>query len=271
MDILKCPTCGKPLKKQEKSCLCTQGHCYDIARSGYINLLPANRKRTPFPGDNADMIAARAALMDSGYYAALGDCVCKILHGRDTAAVLDIGCGEGYISRVIKIRYPKTRVLGIDISKFAVDAASKRCKDNLYCVASSAALPVCDGSIDVIINTFAPIDIAELDRVLAEGGILIKIVPAPQHLWQLKELLYENPYQNPEDAFCPEGYILKQKIVVESMFEAKGKQIESLLQMTPYYYKTAKESLDRIIALPSLITKLSFCVMVFCKDTTPNR
>lgn len=267
MDILKCPTCGKPLKKQEKSYICAQGHCYDIARSGYVNLLPPNRKRTLFPGDNADMIAARVALMDSGYYDALGECVCKILQDKSTATVLDIGCGEGYISRIIKLRYPKTHIMGIDISKFAVDAASKRCKDNLYCVASSAALPVCSGSIDVIINTFAPIDTGELDRVLTKDGILIKIVPAPQHLWHLKELLYENPYQNPEDTFSPQGYTLKQKIVVESMFETKGKQIESLLQMTPYYYKTAKESLDRIIALPSLITKLSFCVMVFCKDT----
>lgn len=263
MKILKCPVCGKPLHREKKSFFCDARHCYDIAKSGYVNLLAPNQKRTPLPGDNAEMIAARTALMDKGYYDSLANCINNILEEKPCKTVLDIGCGEGVISRKIKEHYPETCVLGIDISKFAVDTASKRCKENLYAVASSAALPLLDSTVDVAINTFAPIDQAELKRVLVPGGIFIKIVPAPDHLWQLKELLYEQPYKNPEPSFAPEGMTLLGKQTVNSLFTAKGKMIQDLLQMTPYYYKTPKESIARITSMQEITTLLSFCVLYY--------
>lgn len=263
MEILRCPACGKPLRRENKSYFCPDRHCYDIAKSGYVNLLSPNRKRTQFPGDNAEMISARAALMDSGYYSALTDSICDVLSSNPGGVVLDIGCGEGAITRIIKYRYPKMLVLGIDISKFAVDAASKRCKENIYFVASSASLPIMDKSVDFVINTFAPIDLIELKRVLKPSGLFIKIVPAPDHLWHLKELLYETPYKNPEDTFNPEGFTLMEKVTVNSLFTARGNMILDLLQMTPYYYKTSKESIERITSLDEITTELSFDLMVF--------
>lgn len=263
MDILKCPVCGKPLCRENKSLFCPSRHCFDIAKSGYINLLPPNAKRKPLPGDNAEMISARASLMDSGYYAPLADAVANIIQPLSAAVVLDIGCGEGYLSRKIKERYPNIYILGIDISKFATDEAAKRCKENLYCVASSASLPVMDSSVDIAINTFAPVQISELKRVLKPNGIFIKIVPAPDHLWELKELLYETPYKNPDDAFLSEGLAPIEKKEVSYSFTACGKQIGELLQMTPYYYKTSKESIARLCAMHSVTTRLAFSVMVF--------
>lgn len=263
MDILKCPVCGKPLCRENKSLFCPSRHCFDIAKSGYINLLPPNAKRTPLPGDNAEMIAARASLMDSGYYALLADAVAGIMQNTHDAVVLDIGCGEGYLSRKIKEKYPEMFILGVDISKFATDEAAKRCKENLYCVASSASLPVIDNSVDIAINTFAPIQIPELKRVLKHNGIFIKIVPAPDHLWELKEFLYETPYKNPEDAFLPEGLTPIEKKEVSYSFTACGNRIGELLQMTPYYYKTSKDSIARLCAMPSVTTRLAFSVMVF--------
>lgn len=263
MEILMCPICGKPLRCENKSYFCLDRHCYDIARNGYVNLLPPNRKRTPLPGDNAEMIAARVSLMDNGYYSALAECLLDILGKKPFGTVLDIGCGEGYLTRIINEQYPKMLVVGIDISKFAVDAASKRCKENVYCVASSASLPIQDHTVDAVINTFAPIDLTELKRVLAPKGILIKIVPAPSHLWHLKELLYDNPYKNPDNSFEPEGFRLLEKSTVKQDFTVAGNRVFELLQMTPYYYKTSKDSIERLTSMPEVTTELEFSVLVF--------
>jgi len=105
----------------------------------------------------------------------------------------------------------------------------------------------------------------EANRVLSESGSIIKVVPGPNHLWGLKRLLYETPYKNPEESFFPEGFTLKEKITATDVFCAKGKMIESLLQMTPYFYKTSKESIARIIALDEVKTELEFSVMLFSK------
>lgn len=265
MEILRCPICKKTLKKEAKSYVCEARHCFDIAKSGYVNLLPPNKKKTPLPGDNAEMIAARSALMDCGYYDSLIAAILKLLSSKPSGNLLDIGCGEGIITQKIKERCPEINILGVDISKFAANAAAKRCPDNLYVVASITSLPAADGSIDTILNAFAPIDLPEANRVLSESGSIIKVVPGPNHLWGLKRLLYETPYKNPEESFFPEGFTLKEKITATDVFCAKGKMIESLLQMTPYFYKTSKESIARIIALDEVKTELEFSVMLFSK------
>jgi 23S rRNA (guanine745-N1)-methyltransferase len=251
------------LHRENKSWFCPARHCYDVAKSGYVNLLPANAKKTKDPGDNPDMIASRARMMDCGYYKKLGEAVLAKLNDLPHAAVADIGCGEGYLTRIIKERYPESQCIGIDISKYAADAAARRCKDNLYIVASSAAIPLADKSVDVFINTFAPIELNELRRVLSPCGSLIKIVPAPDHLWQLKELLYEHPYKNPEVSFDPEGFLLVSREIVAQTFHAAGDEIEALLRMTPYYYKTSPDALAKILSLPEIETILSFNLSVY--------
>lgn len=265
MKVLRCPVCGGTLQKENKSWYCPARHCFDIARSGYVNLLPANAKKTKDPGDNPEMIASRVQMMDCGYYNNLGEAVLTHLKDLPHAVIADIGCGEGYLTRIIKDRYPETTCIGIDISKYAVDAAAKRCKDNLYAVASSAALPLADASIDVVINTFAPIDIGELIRVLSPHGALIKIVPAPDHLWQLKEHLYQSPYKNPEASFAPEGFVLQSQTTIYQTFRAAQKEIEALLKMTPYYYKTSPEAIAKLTSLPKIETVLAFGLYVFIR------
>ena len=211
MEILRCPICKKTLKKEAKSYVCEARHCFDIAKSGYVNLLPPNKKKTPLPGDNAEMIAARSALMDCGYYDSLIAAILKLLSSKPSGNLLDIGCGEGIITQKIKERYPEINILGVDISKFAANAAAKRCPDNLYVVASITSLPAADGSIDTILNAFAPIDLPEANRVLSESGSIIKVVPGPNHLWGLKRLLYETPYKNPEESFFSRRLYSKRK------------------------------------------------------------
>ena len=60
MSIFCCPICGGPLDRGPSACSCPAGHSFDLAREGYVHLLPANKKHSANPGDDRDMAAARA-------------------------------------------------------------------------------------------------------------------------------------------------------------------------------------------------------------------
>ncbi len=97
MSLFTCPICGAPLDRTDRTYRCPGGHSYDIAREGYVHLLPANRKHSADPGDDRDMTAARTRFLDGGWYAPLRDALCRLAlaHTGDSPAVLDAGCGEG--------------------------------------------------------------------------------------------------------------------------------------------------------------------------------
>lgn len=98
MSIFCCPICGGPLDREPSACSCPAGHSFDLAREGYVHLLPANRMHSKMPGDDKGMAAARAAFLSKDYYAPLRDALCSIALERTGPAprVLDTGCGEGY-------------------------------------------------------------------------------------------------------------------------------------------------------------------------------
>lgn len=98
MPDLTCPVCGGVLHREERSLRCGAGHCYDIARQGYVNLLRSNQSKSKRHGDDKRMVAARTAFLDAGYYAPLRDAVAAAAaeFTADDADVLDAGCGEGY-------------------------------------------------------------------------------------------------------------------------------------------------------------------------------
>ena len=107
LSIFACPLCGEKLAIDEQVYRCTSGHCFDKAKEGYVNLLPANRQHASAPGDDKDMVKARTAFLDSGRYTPLKEALCALAakYAGERTALLDAGCGEGYytegLSRVI--------------------------------------------------------------------------------------------------------------------------------------------------------------------------
>ena len=97
MSIFCCPICGGPLERGPSAYSCPAGHSFDLAREGYVHLLPANRMHSKMPGDDKGMAAARAAFLSKDYYAPLRDALCSIALANTGPApsVLDTGCGEG--------------------------------------------------------------------------------------------------------------------------------------------------------------------------------
>ena len=192
MSLFRCPVCGGPLVREARAYSCEKGHSYDIAKEGYTYLLPPNQKHSAAPGDDKGMAAARREFLSKGYYKPLLDTLCREISERagDSPAILDTGCGEGYytagVYRALLDDGKAPRMAGTDISKFILRYAAKREKGVEFAVASSYRLPVADGCVDILLNSFSPLALEEFRRVLRPGGTFLYVVPAADHLWELK-------------------------------------------------------------------------------------
>ena len=125
--LLICPVCKEELKPAEKSYLCKNGHCFDIAKSGYVNLLQINHKKTKNPGDDKEMILARKHFLDLGYFEKLRNKIYEIIKDYSPATILDAGCGSGYYTNKLENEF---QVISVDISKSAADVTAKNNKQS---------------------------------------------------------------------------------------------------------------------------------------------
>jgi 23S rRNA (guanine745-N1)-methyltransferase len=270
MSLFVCPICRAPLERDDRTLRCRAGHSFDLAREGYVHLLPANRKHSAMPGDDKGMAAARRAFLDKGYYAPLRDALCELSLSLTGPAprVLDCGCGEGYYTVGVHdalCQAGKTpRMAGTDISKQILRLAARRTAAVEFAVASSYHLPVADGGIDLLIDCFSPLALEEFRRVLAPGGRFLYVVPSADHLWGLKQVLYDRPYPNEVKETPYEGFRYVTIRHVETVIHLDSRQdIQALFQMTPYYWKTPKNGAARLAALDSLDTAVSFDIHAY--------
>lgn len=244
-------------------CSGARTHCYDMARSGYLNLtLPADGT-----GDGKEAIRARTRFLGSGCYEPLSDAVNELLCELGGKTVLDAGCGEGYYTN----RMPKGRtVIGVDLSRDGVDAAAKYAKrngtDSAFLVGNLFKLPVLEGRIDAVTNIFAPCAESEFSRVLRQKGSLILVGAGERHLLGLKECLYDTPYLNPGRADLPSGMQLigERRLSYEITVEGQ-EMIDALFSMTPYYWRTSESDRNRLKGLERLTTEVDFNIYVFEK------
>lgn len=270
MELFCCPVCGAALQRQAGALRCPAHHSFDVAREGYAHLLPASRMHAKVPGDSREMVAARRALLDSGLYSpfaeALGPLVCAQARAGHIA-LLDAGCGEGYYTahaaRALRAAGIGAEIAAYDISKFAVRAATKRDGAIQWAVAGSFCIPVPDARFDCVLNIFSPMVAAEFARVLRPGGALIYAVPGARHLYGLKQILYEHPYENAVQDISYDGFALERRVPVCTQARVTGRQILDLFAMTPYYWKTPREGAERLAACEALETELAFDFLIY--------
>lgn len=267
---LICPICDEPLSLNGNSYQCNKHHTYDRAKSGYVNLLNVAQKKTKFPGDNKLMALARRDFLNKGYYEPLSKVLNQtcLNHLKDSAVILDAGCGEGYYTARLSDALNNTgicaEVLGIDISKFAVDLAAKRSKNISFAVASTFRLPVAVHSCDMVLNLFAPYCGKETLRVLKPGGIFLMAIPGEEHLWELKKAVYETPYKNEVRDYPLDGFEFLGTQKIETRLNLTNHEdILHLFEMTPYYYKTSKEGQERLAKLEMLSVTASFELLTY--------
>ena len=187
--LFLCPICSAPLRRGERTYTCPSGHSYDIAREGYVHLLPPNRKHSKSPGDDKAMVSARNRFLSAGYYAPLRTALEELAlryapQGR--TVLVDSGCGEGYytagVAGALRASGRELAVAGVDISKFALRYAARRERQGEFAVASAYHLPLPGGCAHLLLNCFSPMAAGEFARVLRAGGVLFYVTPAPGHL-----------------------------------------------------------------------------------------
>lgn len=265
-----CPVCGQPLIKGEKTFSCAGGHSYDRARTGYVNLLRSQSSGKKRHGDDKRMVAARSRFLEKGYYRCLLDAVAEeaLAYTKGKSVILDAGCGECWYTdglwQAFRAMGREPELLGVDISKDALLAGSKRNPQLTLAVASLFALPVAEQSCGLVVNLFAPLALEEFCRVLCPGGILLRAIPLKRHLWGLKKAVYETPYENEVDMPELAGLtLLKQREIRTVLHLNDSADIMDLFQMTPYYYKTGPVDQAKAERLTSLETELEFALRIY--------
>lgn len=123
-------------EKEEKIWVCPQGHTFDIAAKGYVNLLMSNSSGAKRHGDDRLMINARRDFLSKGFYEPLREAVYEALSADFPrgGTLLDAGCGECWYTSYFKSRLDESglepQVLGVDISKYALEKAPKTAESN---------------------------------------------------------------------------------------------------------------------------------------------
>lgn len=257
-----CPICLTPLVKTENSLVCENSHSFDIAKEGYVNLLPVQLKKSLNPGDDKNMVIARREFLSSGHYQFLKNKLIDLLDQFSPSTIIDLGCGEGYYTNEIETALAVQAVYGVDISKAAVKYAAKRNKNVHYSVATISHLPFPNEATNAIVNVFAPLATTECRRILAKDGKIIRVSPGPRHLWQLKEFVYETPELHEEPEALAD-FKLMDLITVSETRLVKKQDIEHLLLMTPFGWKIQPEMLDKLKQQKELNIEFEFLIETY--------
>ncbi|MEX2475431.1 putative RNA methyltransferase [Marinobacter sp.] len=273
---LACPLDGEPLSRTGSAWGCPTGHNFDIARQGYTHLLPVQNKRSRHPGDSKEMVAARQRFLNGGFYQPIADAVNRAVLAdaadNQPLSCLDAGCGEGYYLRQLAASDREGRyleLLGVDISKWAVLAAAKQDKRPAWVVGTNARLPVLPSSVDRVLCLFGFPVYAEFARVLRAGGQLLQVDAGPEHLRELREIIY--PVLKPEKAVVPEdpdGFtILSTTTERFALALNSPDRIADLLAMTPHLYRATAQGLERAAALNSLTVTVDVRLTCYQRNT----
>ena len=228
MKLLACPKCHQQLHLENKTLKCENNHCYDISKRGYINLLLNPDKATNNPGDSKESLVARKAYLNKGYYDPILNqvitCIDEFKH-QDHLSILDLGCGEGYYTS----GFAAEEKYGFDMSKEALKHASKNDPSTQYAVASIFRLPLEDASCDTAVTCFAPFAKDEIERVLTQGGRFFFVSPGPKHLFELKQLIYDTPYEN-EMKDLETTLVKEEEYFISNTFHCEKEDVEFTAQ-----------------------------------------
>ena len=275
LNLLVCPLCGASLSRTDKTLRCAAGHAFDIAKSGYVNLLPPGKEKNARTGDEREMVRAREEFLSLGHYGAITDALADAAaefapHGP--YAVCDMGCGEGYhtcrfTKRLAELTHAEVLSVGFDASKYAAERGCKRAvrdglmpKDGVGAPFDGAAaayfmpgnifrLPLADHSVNVALSMFAPVAGDEAKRVLTEDGVLIVVSSGKEHLLEMRRRIYDDVRLSDELPPVPDGFYEIARINNRYTTDIQTTEhLMALFTMTPFYYKTTEAGRERLAA-----------------------
>jgi 23S rRNA (guanine745-N1)-methyltransferase len=260
--------CRRPLERVERRFQCPQGHAYDVARSGYVNLLQPQDRRSAVPGDSRAAVDARAALLAEGIGQALLGAVAARAAALDLPAhpvCVELGCGGGDALAAVAAVRPLDGI-GIDLSTAAADRAARRHPSCAWVVANAdRRLPLLDGSVHLVLSVHGRRNPSECARVLAPGGFLLVAIPAPDDLIELRTLVQGRGIErNRSDGLiaghAPFFTVHDRAIVRERPRLPRG----ALLQLLKGTYRSARgDAADRLRMVSRMDVTFSSELLVF--------
>ena len=273
MTTLICPVrdCGEPLERRGRSLVCPRGHSFDVARSGYANLLQPRDRRSRQPGDPLAAVEARRRLLDAGY----GEPLLRAIREETAAlglgagaAVLDVGCGEGYyLGSLAQER--EIEAHGADLSTAAIDLAARRYPRGTWIVANADRfLPWADGSFDLILSIDARLSPSEMRRVLKPEGRLLVAVPGADDLGEIREAVLgervlKDRLERAVSLLAEAGFEVESRRSVRGTAELGPAEIRDALTAT---YRSGRQSRrERIAALSAMRVTLSHDLVLLCQ------
>ncbi|MGT2711249.1 putative RNA methyltransferase [Streptococcus oriscaviae] len=234
-----CPHCGQALELEQNSLRCAKRHTYDLAKQGYVNLAPqvkqsANYHKTSFE--------KRQAFLEKGYYDHLYQAVKSCIAAANLQSFVDVGCGEGFYSRRLA-KEMDADILAFDLSKESIllAARSEPSKSVKWFVGDLTHLPLQDQCVDGILDIFSPAHYQEFHRVLKPHGRVIKLIPGPNHLKELRQLakeqLRKDTYDNQEMvAHFEANHQLVSRQLISKTLAITPEDAQILADMTPLFF-----------------------------------
>lgn len=260
--------CGLPLQARSRAFVCPRGHAYDIARSGYVNLLQPQDRRSPLAGDAGAIVEARLRLQQGGIGAALLDACAHAARSHAAlsgGAVVDLGCGTGDAVAAVA-RQCGMSGLGIDLSAAAVTIAARRFPDCTWVVANAdRRLPLVDHAIRLVLSLHARRQPAECARVLERGGRLLVAVPAPDDLIEVRRLVHGQAVSRDRtEAVIGEHQAQFTLVGRSSVRETAPRSRETVLDLLKTTYRGARASAaDRAAAIGDMDVTLASDLLIF--------
>jgi 23S rRNA (guanine745-N1)-methyltransferase len=254
VDLLRCPVCLGALEAGDDVLRCSDGHSFDVAKQGYVNLVPGN-------GDTAEMVEAREAFLGAGHFRRVtGALVEEALGVEAPGAVVDVGAGTGHHLAYVLAAPPQRFGIALDTSTAALRRAA-RIHPRAVAVGADAwkPLPLRDEVAALVLSVFAPRNAGELARVLAPGGSLLAVTPTTRHLAELVGplglLSVPDEKEDRLDAQLGAVFELAERRAVEhSMFLTRD-EMAQLVRMGPSaWHVDERSTAERLAALPEPTT-----------------
>lgn len=259
--IFSCPICSSPMKLVElKSLICAHHHCFDISKQGYLNLFP-HALKTKY---DKSMFESRRVICRSGFFKPLNERISEkiiqeIKDKDEQIHLLDAGCGEGSHLASIQERIngataKKSVGVGVDISKEGISMASRGYSKTIWCVADLAKCPFVTKRFHFILNILSPSNYSEFQRLIADDGMIIKVIPEGEYLQELREIFYEQTNKqtysnNTTLARFKANFKLQDVERIRYRFALDETLLNPLIQMTPLTWGTTEDRLQRILEM----------------------
>lgn len=244
-----CPICQENLDLVENSLKCNNRHSFDLAKFGYVNLVPQVKQSANYDKEN---FQNRQQILEAGFYQAILETISDLLATNLSAkTVLDIGCGEGFYSRKLQESHSDKTFYAFDISKDSVQIAAKS-EPNWavnWFVGDLARLPIKDASMDILLDIFSPANYGEFRRVLSKDGILIKVIPTENHLKEIRQKvqdqLTKKDYSNQDvKEHFQENFTILSSQTASLTKPITAEQLQALLSMTPLLFHVNQSKID---------------------------